>query len=73
MTAMIAMTTSNSMSVMPGFERRLERTGSMEHLAMGADLCRHDADLEQGLISRTRRRPKSCLNAYDPTTSEIPF
>lgn len=37
------------------------------------NLCRHDADLEQGLISRSRRRPRTCLNAYDPATAEIPY
>lgn len=37
------------------------------------NLCRHDADLEHGLISATKRRPKSCLNAWDPNTAPIPF
>lgn len=37
------------------------------------NLCRHDADLEHGLISRTRKRPKACLNSYDPNTARIPF
>ena len=29
--------------------------------------CAHDLDPE------TRRRPKGCLNAYQPETAEIPF
>lgn len=35
--------------------------------------CEHDADLEHGLISVTRRRPRSCVAAYDPSTAVIPF
>ena len=37
------------------------------------NLCEHDADLEHGLVSVTRRRPKTCLAAYDPSTAPIPF
>lgn len=37
------------------------------------NLCKHDADLEQGLVSITRRRPRTCLNGYDPSTAEIPY
>lgn len=34
--------------------------------------CAHDEEIEQG-SSRTRRRPKTCLNSYDPATAEIPY
>lgn len=37
------------------------------------NLCGHDADIAEGFISATRKRPRGCLNSYDPTTAEIPF
>ena len=40
--------------------------------ATAKNVCVHDADLEHGLITNTRRRPKSCLNAYDPKTAPLP-
>lgn len=36
------------------------------------NLCRHDYELDQGLVSRTRKRPKTCLNSYEPATAPWP-
>ena len=39
------------------------------------NLCKHDADIAEGYITRLTRRPKSCLNqtpAYDPATAAFP-
>lgn len=35
--------------------------------------CEHDRDRELGMTSVTRKRPKTCLGSYDPTTARIPF
>ena len=35
-------------------------------------LCEHDANIAHGIVSRTRRRPRTCLNAYDPKTAPMP-
>jgi hypothetical protein len=38
-----------------------------------ASLCVHDANIAHGLVSRTLKRPRSCLNSYQPDTAEIPY
>jgi hypothetical protein len=37
-----------------------------------ASLCKHEADIAHGIIDRFSRRPRSCLNAYDPKTAPLP-
>jgi hypothetical protein len=37
-----------------------------------APACAHDRDTQAGVVTR-RKRPHQCLNAYDPTTAQIPF
>jgi hypothetical protein len=34
-------------------------------------LCRHDADLAHDLTPG--KRPRGCLNAYDPSKARIPY
>ncbi len=41
--------------------------------ARAKNLCRHDADIEHGTIVASARRPKSCLNQYDPRTAPFPY
>ena len=38
-----------------------------------ADRCAHDDDVSHGLKEASSKRPKDCLNAWDPQTAEIPF
>jgi hypothetical protein len=36
------------------------------------NLCRHDADVQHGLIQASARRPKACLNRIDPANDPFP-
>lgn len=36
------------------------------------NVCDHDANIAHGIVG-AGKRPKSCLNAWDPKTAEIPF
>lgn len=36
-----------------------------------ASLCRHDADREAG--EPVGKRPRTCLNSYDPATAQTPY
>lgn len=37
------------------------------------NLCEHDADIAAGIRDPYTRRPKGCLNAFDPAEGVIPF